>query len=89
MSEYMVMTSSCNSPASKRWPGYRNIALVRTDGRIPKMISMRARGMEEIIEYEYSVYVGSRGRGFKLVESLTAKADRLNGTQAFRDFFRD
>ena len=78
---YITMTSSCNSPAGKRWSGYRNIAIVEVepgfDGT-PKMISERARGVRRIVAYSYSVYLGSRGAGAQLLAEYERRAAELN-----------
>lgn len=78
---YIVMSSSCNSPAAKRWRGYRNLALVelRPGFATPKMISERARGVRRIVEYHHSVFVGEcRGYGRDLLETLNRKAEALS-----------
>lgn len=78
---YIVMSSSCNSPAAKRWAGYRNLAIVELQpgysGR-PAMISERAKGVRRIVAYRHSVYVGSRGAGADLLSSYTALAAELS-----------
>lgn len=78
---YTVMTSSCNSPAGKKWRGYRNLAIVELEpgftGR-PAMISERARGVRRIVDYVHSVYVGTRGYGAAKLSEFERRAAEMN-----------
>lgn len=81
---YLVMTSSANSPAGKKWSGYRNLAIVELEPGVtsrPKMISERAIGVKRIVAYAHSVYVGARGHGADLLASYERRAAALNAAQ--------
>ena len=58
---FIVMTSSASMPASVKSP-YRHVAVVETDGTVPKMISERARGMVRIVERWGPAFVGRTER---------------------------
>ena len=90
LDRFIVMRSSCSSPAGKRWRGYVNLAIVeltpeaKRDELWPKMISERARGVRRIVEYHHSVYLGSRGRGRELLNRLRQITDNLNNSRSVR-----
>lgn len=77
---FVVMVSNAKMPASVRDPHYRNIALVETDGTMPKMISPRARHLVRIVDAEYAVHVGKTNRsyGYNRLQEMRQEAERLN-----------
>ena len=63
---YLVMTASARTPASWGWNHERRrVAVVKItesyakEGRVPKMISLRARGVEDVKIIAERAYVGS------------------------------
>jgi hypothetical protein len=84
--EYIVISSAAKMPTSC-WGRYRRAALVEVEeGVIPKMISMRARGVVRIVEVHEKLHAGETDRSAfgKAMFALQAKADRLNSDELHR-----
>ena len=81
---FIVMEASAATPASWKWRGgprgYRKVAVVETDGRYPKMISERARGVVRIVRVWDRLYGGETERCEYRIALRTAHelADALN-----------
>jgi hypothetical protein len=87
---YLVMTASARTPASWEWNHERRrVAVVKItesyakEGRVPKMISTRARGVEDVKIIAERAYVGSseRCQYERAIEEACSLAERLNAEQ--------
>ena len=79
---FIVMTAAARMPGGVRAP-YRRVAVVETDGTMPKMISDRAKGVIRIVETWERLNVG-RGVRSAYVQALTeaeALCKRLNASE--------
>ena len=84
--EFIVISSTAKMPTSC-WGRYRRAALIEMEqGVVPKMISMRARGVVRIVEVREKLHVGETDRSAfgKAMIALQAKADRLNSDEMSR-----
>jgi hypothetical protein len=78
---YIVMTSSAQMPSTVM-ASYRNVAVVETDGEVPKFIGTRARHTVRIVESWRNCHYGRNPKGNTAYEralrDATALAAKLN-----------
>lgn len=78
---YFLLTSCYRNKSSWKWQHKRrNVAIIKTDGTEPKMISERPKYVEEIVWAKYGLYEGltEKSQYNKALNEAETILERLN-----------
>ena len=78
---FFIVTSSFRNKSSWKWQHRRkNVAILETDGRIPKIISDRPKFVKRIVWAKHGLYEGTSDRSqfAKALEEAEEILEKLN-----------